>query len=91
MEAVVLRSGNDISIKIPEAFSQKYHIDDKMIFDIFAEEETIVLKPHNKSMRLELAEKFKAIDLNEFETYKEETLSPLMNIQSVGMESFDED
>ncbi len=37
-------------------------------------------------MREQLAKKFSSINLDEFEKYKRETLSPLLNMPSQGME-----
>ncbi len=91
MEAFVKKQGNSLSIVIPEDFKDRYHLRERMVFEIFAEKEEIILKPKKESMREQLAKEFNSINLDEFEKYKRETLSPFLNMPLQGMELLDEE
>ncbi len=62
-----------------------------MVFEILAKKEEIILKPKKESLRDQLEQQFNAIDLNEFEQYKHEVLSPFLDMPSEGMELLDEE
>ena len=53
-----------------------------MVFEIFAEKERIILKPQEKTKRDKLADEFNSINLDNFEKYKQVTLSPFFNMPS---------
>jgi len=91
VEAIVTKIGNSLSIAIPDDFKDSYHLRGKMVFEISAEKEEIILKPKKKSMREKLAGKFNSINIDEFEKYKRNTLSTFLNMPSRGMEILDEE
>ena len=91
MEAFVKKLGNSLSIVIPEDFKDRYHLRERMVFEIFMEKEEIILKPKTEPMRKKLAKEFNSINLDEFEEYKRETLSPFLKTPLQGMELLDEE
>ncbi|MEA2060172.1 MAG: AbrB/MazE/SpoVT family DNA-binding domain-containing protein [Thermodesulfobacteriota bacterium] len=91
MEAIIRESIDGLSIIIPKDFEKIYHLKEQMVFEILTEEEKIILKPQKKTKREKLADKFNSIDLDEFEKYKQETLTPFLNMSSKGMELLDEE
>ncbi len=78
MEAIVKKIGNSFSIVVPDDFKVRYHFKERMVFEIFVENEKIILKPQKKIMREQLSKEFNLINLDDFEKYKLEILSPFL-------------
>ena len=91
MEAIVKKIGNSFSIVVPDDFKVLYHFKERMVFEIFVENEKIILKPQKKIMREQLSKEFNLINLDDFEKYKLEILSPFLNTSSQGLELLDEE
>ena len=91
MEAIVKKIGNSFNIVVPDDFKTCYNFKERMVFEIFVEKEKIILQPPKKTMREQLSKEFNLIDLDAFEKYKLEILSPFLNTSSQGLELLDEE